>query len=69
MEKKVGDIMRTALLLLGFDRVDYFSKTLASLAANPEAHEHDLHLYLDGGPKARQDELIKLVEQSNFYRS
>jgi hypothetical protein len=58
--------MRTALLLLGFDRVDYFSKTLASLAANPEAHEHDLHLYLDGGPKARQDELIKLVEQSNF---
>ncbi len=58
--------MRTALLLLGFDRVDYFAKTLASLAANPEAHQHDLHLYLDGGPKARQDELIKLVEQSDF---
>jgi len=58
--------MRTALLLIGFQRVDYFEQTLKSLEANVAAHECDLHVYLDGGPKARQSELISIVEASSF---
>ena len=50
-------MMRTALLLIGFQRVDYFEQTLKSLEANVAAHECDLHVYLDGGPKARQSRL------------
>lgn len=58
--------MKTALLLLGFNRVDYFSKTLASLEENEAAFDCDLHVYLDGGPKAKQDELEKVVRESKF---
>ena len=58
--------MRTALLLIGFNRVDYFDETLTSLEANPEAHDCDLHVYLDGGPKANQEALRKRIESSSF---
>ena len=58
--------MRTALLLIGFNRVDYFDETLTSLEANPEAHHCDLHVYLDGGPKANQEALRKRIESSSF---
>ena len=58
--------MRTALLLLGFNRLDYFEKTLTSLENNPEAHQADLHVYLDGGPNAKQSEIIKMVNESKF---
>lgn len=58
--------MKTALLLLGFNRVDYFQQTLNALEANKAAHECDLHVYLDGGEKARQSELVTLVEASSF---
>lgn len=58
--------MKTAILLLGFNRVDYFQQTLAALESNSAAHKCDLHVYLDGGEKARQPELVKLVEDSSF---
>ena len=58
--------MRTALLLLGFNRLDYFEKTLTSLENNPEAHQADLHVYLDGGPNAKQSEITKMVNESKF---
>ena len=58
--------MRTALLLLGFNRLDYFEKTLTSLENNPEAHQVDLHVYLDGGPNAKQSEIINMVNESKF---
>ncbi len=58
--------MRTALLLIGFNRVDYFDETLTSLEANPEAHDCDLHVYLDGGPKANQEALRKRIDSSSF---
>ena len=58
--------MKTAILLLGFNRVDYFQQTLNALEANKAAHECDLHVYLDGGEKARQSELVMLVEASSF---
>ena len=58
--------MRTALLLLGFNRLDYFEKTLTSLENNPEAHQADLHVYLDGGPNAKQSEIINMVNESKF---
>jgi len=58
--------MNTAILLLGFNRVDYFQQTLTALEANTAAHECDLHVYLDGGEKARQSELVELVQSSTF---
>lgn len=58
--------MKTAILLLGFNRVDYFEQTLHALQANEAAHACDLHVYLDGGEKARQSELVQLVEASSF---
>ena len=58
--------MRTALLLIGFNRVDYFDETLTSLEANPEAHDCDLHIYLDGGPKANQEALRERIDASSF---
>ncbi len=58
--------MKTAILLLGFNRVDYFQQTLSALEANSAAHECDLHVYLDGGEKARQSELVELVKSSTF---
>lgn len=58
--------MKTAILLLGFNRVDYFQQTLAALEANDAAHSCDLHVYLDGGEKAKQSELVKLVKSSSF---
>ena len=58
--------MKTAILLLGFNRVDYFQQTLTALEANTAAHECDLHVYLDGGEKARQSELVELVQSSTF---
>ena len=50
--------MKTAILLIGFNRVDYFDETLTSLEANEAAHACDLHVYLDGGPKARQADIM-----------
>ena len=58
--------MKTAILLLGFNRVDYFQQTLSSLEANKAAHECDLHVFIDGGIKARQQELVELVKSSSF---
>jgi hypothetical protein len=58
--------MRTALLLIGFNRLDLFDQTLSSLEANDAAHNHDLHVYLDGGPNALQNELVARIEESSF---
>jgi len=58
--------MSNAILLLGFNRVDYFGQTLAALQANDAAHDCDLHVYLDGGQKAKQDEIVALVKASTF---
>ena len=58
--------MRTALLLVGFNRLDLFDQTLSSLEANDAAHDYDLHVYLDGGPNARQPEMMTRIEQSTF---
>ena len=58
--------MKTAILLIGFNRVDYFDETLTSLEANEAAHACDLHVYLDGGPKARQADIMERVERTTF---
>jgi len=58
--------MNNAILLLGFNRVDYFGQTLTALQANEAAHDCDLHVYLDGGEKARQEEIVALVKASTF---
>lgn len=60
--------MRTAILLIGFNRVDYFDQTLSSLEANEAAHGCDLHVYLDGGPNAKQDALLQRVGQTTLQR-
>ena len=58
--------MKSAILLLGFNRIDYFTKVLTSLEQNKAAYEHDLFVYIDGGPKARQEEIKELWQTPNF---
>ena len=58
--------MKSAILLLGFNRTDYFQQVLSSLENNVDAFNHDLHVYLDGGPKSKQEEIVELVKSSKF---
>ncbi len=58
--------MKSAILLLGFNRTDYFQQVLSSLENNADAFNHDLHVYLDGGPKSKQEEIVELVKSSKF---
>ena len=58
--------MKTALLLVGFNRPVYFKQVLTSLEQNPEAHTLDLFVYLDGGPQARQEELMAILQRSSL---
>ena len=58
--------MRSAILLLGFNRIDYFTKVLSSLEKNQAAYDHDLHVYVDGAPDARQAEIKDLIANSKF---
>ena len=58
--------MKSAILLLGFNRTDYFQQVLSSLENNVDAFNHDLHVYLDGGPKSKQEEIVDLVKSSKF---
>ena len=59
-------MMKTAILLIGFNRVDYFDQTLTSLEENKAAHDCDLHVYLDGGPKSNHPALRKRIDASSF---
>lgn len=52
--------------MLGFNRIDYFTKVLTSLEQNKAAYEHDLFVYIDGGPNARQEEIKELMAKSKF---
>lgn len=58
--------LKSAILLLGFNRIDYFTKVLTSLEQNKAAYEHDLFVYIDGGPNARQEEIKELMAKSKF---
>ena len=58
--------LKSAILLLGFNRIDYFTKVLTSLEQNKAAYEHDLFVYIDGGPNARQEEIKQLIANSKF---
>ena len=52
--------------MLGFNRIDYFTKVLTSLEQNKAAYEHDLFVYIDGGPNAKQSEIKELIANSKF---
>lgn len=52
--------------MLGFNRIDYFTKVLTSLEQNKAAYEHDLFVYIDGGPNAKQAEIKELIANSKF---
>jgi len=58
--------LKSAILLLGFNRTDYFQQVLSSLEKNSAAFNHDLHVYLDGGPKAKQQAIVDIVNSSQF---
>ena len=58
--------MKSAILLLGFNRIDYFTKVLSSLEQNKAAYEHDIFVYIDGGPNAKQEEIKELIANSKF---
>jgi len=58
--------LRSAILLLGFNRIDYFTKVLSSLEKNKAAYDHDIFVYVDGGPNAKQEEIKQLIKSSKF---
>ena len=56
--------MKSAILLLGFNRIDYFTKVLTSLEKNKAAHEHDLFVYVYNGTKKTKQKVEKQKENS-----
>ncbi len=59
----------TAVVIIGFNRPHYFKEVIAALAANPESKKLPFFFILDGGPKARQQEYIALINAAKIKRS
>lgn len=56
----------TAIMLTAFNRPQYLTQTLEALSKNPEIDEIPIFFILDGGPNAKQDELIEVIESFHF---
>jgi hypothetical protein len=54
------------IAVLGYNRTDYFSKTIISLASNPESQTLPFFIFLDGGKNAKQQELESIVKVSGI---
>jgi len=53
---------KTAIIVIAFNRPDYFSKVLDSISKNKEAEELPVFFYLDGGPFATIKENIEIIK-------
>ena len=56
---------KTALYVLGYNRPHYFSRLIDSLKNN-DLSNVDLHLFLDGGSGAKQNEYIEIAKSLPF---
>lgn len=55
-----------AVAIIAFNRPHYLAQTLASLEKNPESQSLPFFFFLDGGPKAMQQENITLINASSI---
>ncbi len=56
----------SAVLVLAYNRPDYFEKCLKALERNPESESMPFIFALDGGPGSKQKELSTLIENSKI---
>ena len=64
LSEKIG--MPTAIAMTAYNRPDYLQKTLEALARNPESQTLPFLFLLDGGPNAKQQELIEIIDSFHF---
>ncbi len=50
--------------IIAFNRPHYLKQLIASLEKNPESQTLPFYFFLDGGPRAKQKEIIEVIEQS-----
>ena len=57
--------MRTALLVIGYNRPEATARLLEALSADEDGLDRvEIHHYLDGGPGADQDGVVAAIEAS-----
>ena len=56
----------SAILVLGYNRPDYFEKCLKALERNPESESMPFIFALDGGSGSKQKELTELINNSKI---
>lgn len=59
-------INNSAVLVLAYNRPDYFEKCLKALEKNPESEYMPFIFALDGGSGSKQKELSELIKNSNI---
>jgi hypothetical protein len=62
--KAIIDHQPTAILVVAFNRPQYLARVIASLERNPESQTLPFYFFLDGGPHAKQQENIDLINAS-----
>ena len=55
-----------AVLVVAFNRPRYLKETIASIEKNKESKDLPFFFFLDGGPKAKQEELIRVINDSSI---
>lgn len=55
-----------AVAVFCFNRPHYFDIALRSIESNPESNYLPFFFFLDGGPKSKQNEYVKLIKNSNI---
>jgi len=60
---------KTAVIVVGYNRPDYFKKCLKSLEKNAESQSLVFIFAIDGGPENRQAEYQKIIQESLIKKS
>lgn len=54
----------TGVVVVAYNRPDYFKRVIESIERNPEASSLPFFFMLDGGPSAKQEENAKIIQNS-----
>ncbi|MED4753942.1 glycosyltransferase [Brevibacillus choshinensis] len=57
-----------AILVVAYNRPEYLKEVIDSLAKNPESSTFPFYFFLDGGPGAKQEENITIIQQSPIVK-
>ena len=64
--KAIIEKQPVGVLIVAFNRPDYLAQVIASLEQNPESQSLPFYFFLDGGPRAKQQELAALINTSTI---